>query len=204
MLRTLSTVLFCALLAPAHGAFLEAPSALSAPRGAAARASRAPAMIIEQMKAAAKDVENAAAEQIVKQKVQDKLTKAQEKYDIPEKWMNVMGGFFTSYMTSVYKAGNDLDYYEGLLTQLFKKILEFSKEPYQFEPFHEAMREPFDYYNLGTEFATGVINRDTSELLGKENLEKIKAQTAAGDNVVLLANHQVGGSPIALIACSLP
>lgn len=79
---------------------------------------------------------------IVKEKVAAKLAKAQEKYDIPEQYVNVMGGFFTSYMTEVYKAGNDVDYYEKVLTDLFRTVLERSKEPYKFEPFHKAMREP--------------------------------------------------------------
>ena len=70
-------------------------------------------------------------------------------YPIPAEYEPVMQGFFTSYMTEVYKAGNDVDYYEKVLTSLFKKVLENMKEPHKFDPFHEAMREPFDYYALG-------------------------------------------------------
>jgi len=152
-------------------------------------------MIIDQMKAAAKELEGAAAEAIVREKVQKKLEKAKEKYDIPDKYMDVMSGFFTSYMTNVYKAGNDLDYYENVLTELFKKVLETAQTPYAFEPFHQAIREPYDYYELGNDFATGVINQDTSEIVGKAMIEQIKKQTAAGDNVVLLANHQSEADP---------
>ena len=57
-------------------------------------------------------------------------------------------------MTEVYKAGNDVDYYEKVLTNLFKKVLENMKEPHKFEPFHKSMREPFDYYELGARAAT--------------------------------------------------
>ena len=179
----------------AHGAFLEAP-ALSSVRGASS-SSRAPAgsMIIEQMKAAAKSVEGAAAEAIVQQKVNEKLAKAKEKYDIPEKWESVMGGFFTSYMANVYKAGNDVDHYEKVLTTLFKKVLDCTQKPYEFEPYHEAIREPFDYYALGCEFATGVINRDTSLIVGGDQIDAIRALTAKGDNVVLFANHQSEADP---------
>jgi len=106
-----------------------------------------------------------------------------------------MQGFFTSYMTEVYKAGNDVDYYEKVLTSLFKKVLENMKEPHKFDPFHEAMREPFDYYALGNEFATGVINQDTSEIVGIEQIEQIQKQIADGDNVVLFANHQSEADP---------
>ena len=49
----------------------------------------------------------ACAEAIIAQKVEEKLIKAKEKYDIPEAYEPVMKGFFTSYMTEVYKAGKD-------------------------------------------------------------------------------------------------
>jgi len=174
-------------------------------RGAVPTVSRpavAPIMqvnVFDQMKdaadKAAKEVKGAAAEAIVKEKVAAKLAKAQEKYDIPEQYVNVMGGFFTSYMTEVYKAGNDVDYYEKVLTDLFRTVLERSKEPYKFEPFHKAMREPFDYYALGNDFASGVINAADSPVKGMEQITKIQEQVAAGDNVVLYANHQSEADP---------
>jgi len=188
------------LLIGAAGAALVAPPASSARMAAASCAagtsrSAPPAMILDQMKKAAKDLEGAAAEAIVRQKVEEKLAKAKEKYDIPEQYEGVMQGFFTSYMTSVYKAGRDTDYYETVLTRLFKEILEKTKEPYKFPPYHKAIREPLDYYALGNEFATGVINREDSALMGLDQLEKIKEQVAAGDNVVLFANHQSEADP---------
>jgi hypothetical protein len=191
-LSLLYAVLSLSLLAGATGAFVEAPL-----RGAAARGARAPAatMIIDQMKAAAREVELAAAAAIVQQKVKEKLEKAQEKYDVPEKYLAIMGGFFTSYMTEVYRSGNDVDYYEKTLTALFKKVLERAKDPHKFEPFHRAMREPFDYYALGNEFAKPIINRQTSALVGLEKIDQMRAQMAAGDNVVLLANHQSEADP---------
>lgn len=143
------------------------------------RAASGPTMILDQMAKAADAAKGAAAEAVVAKKVADKLAKAKEKvraargaffctrcffshtaefgvclqYPIPEKYEPVMQGFFTSYMTEVYKAGNDVDYYEKVLTNLFKKVLENMKEPHQFEPFHAAMREPFDYYALGARTA---------------------------------------------------
>merc|ERR1719238_2033241 len=57
------------------------------------------------------------------------------------------------------------------------------------------MREPFDYYKLGNEFATGVIDAEASALIGLEQVEKIQQQVAAGDNVVLFANHQSEADP---------
>jgi glycerol-3-phosphate O-acyltransferase len=155
----------------------------------------APKMIIEQMKKAADDLKGAAAETVIQQKVSDKLAKAKEKYTIPEKYEGVMADLFTSYMTEVYKAGKDTDKYEGLLTQLFKKVLEQFKNPYNFEPYHKAIREPFDYYSLGNDFVSAMINADDSVVLGEENLAEMQELLKKGENVVLLANHQSEADP---------
>mmetsp|Transcript_140778 Transcript_140778/g.259223 ORF Transcript_140778/g.259223 Transcript_140778/m.259223 type:complete len:426 (+) Transcript_140778:56-1333(+) len=155
----------------------------------------APTMIVDQLKKAADGVKGAAAETIIAQKVADKLEKASEKYDIPEKYMVIMKSLFTSYMTEVYKAGNDVDYYENILSTIFKKVLENAKEPYKFPPYHQAIREPFDYYNLGSEFLTGVVSKEGSEVIGESKLAEIQQHVKNGDNVVLLANHQSEADP---------
>jgi len=178
----------------ASASFLE-PAVL--PRHASALASRhaTPTMILDQMQKAADAAKGAAAEVIIASKVEEKLAKAKEKYDIPASYEPVMKGFFTSYMTEVYKAGRDTDHYEKALTNVFKKVVENMQKPHQFQPFHEAMREPYDYYELGCEFARGVVHRETSELRGLDQVELIQQQIADGDNVVLLANHQSEADP---------
>ena len=82
-----------------------------------------------------------------------------------------------------------------MLTNTFKKILENMNNPHKFEPYHKAMREPFDYYTLANEMVSGVVDNDKSELLGLEQLERIQQQVANGDNVVLFANHQSEADP---------
>ena len=91
-------------------------------RAARGHRSAAPLAILDQISKAADAAKGAAAEAVVGQKVADKLAKAKERYDIPEAYEPVMQGFFTSYMTQVYKAGRDLDHYEGVLTGVFKKV----------------------------------------------------------------------------------
>jgi hypothetical protein len=112
-------VFACQLAAVVAATFVEAPGRASTRSHAR---SSSPFLIIDQMKSAATELKGAAAEAVVKQKVAEKLAKAQEKYDVPDKYMNVMSGFFTSYMTEVYKAGMDMDQYEGTLTTLFQKV----------------------------------------------------------------------------------
>merc|ERR1712113_1296827 len=123
-----------------------------------------------------------AAANVVEKKVAAKLQAAQEKYDIPENYLTLMQSFFSSYMTEIYMAGRDMDLYEERLTLLMKKVLETVKTPYEFEPFHQAIREPFDYYDLGCNFAEGMVNSKFSQIVGLEQIGKMKEQLHNGDN----------------------
>jgi len=98
------------MLVGVAGAALLAPPAPSAQMASCAvaktRRTAPAAMILDQMKKAAKELEAAAAEEIVRRKVEEKLAKAKELYTIPEQYEGVMQGFFTSYMTEVYKVNH--------------------------------------------------------------------------------------------------
>ncbi len=48
---------------------------------------------------------------------------------------------------------------------------------------------------MGYDFARGMVDPKSSMVLGAEQMEKIDAQLAAGDNVVLVANHQSEADP---------
>ena len=48
---------------------------------------------------------------------------------------------------------------------------------------------------MDTEFMEPMLDRSDSNLFGEANVDKIKAQMAAGDNVVLLSNHQTEADP---------
>ena len=206
------------MFAVACGAFLNAPLSTSAAQLRAAAVQRtatraaAPSMIVGELEKAAAAVKGAAAEQVIRQKVEKKLAEAKEKYNVPEKYM-VMQGLFTSYMLEVYKAGADVDYYENVLTGMFGRVLYHMKQPFQFAPYHQAVfgdgaEAPydFDYYKMGYEFVEpllyplpkpGVTAPDavTSIITGEAQVEKMRQQLAAGENVVLFGNHQSEADP---------
>ena len=48
---------------------------------------------------------------------------------------------------------------------------------------------------MGYDFARGMVDPKSSMVLGAEQMAKIDAQLAAGDNVVLVANHQSEADP---------
>ncbi|CAN0338508.1 unnamed protein product [Ascophyllum nodosum] len=69
------------------------------------------------------------------------------------------------------------------------------KEPYKFELFHPATKDPLDLYTWRNDFFRPLVEMDKSLLAGKENLDKIVDYLAKGENVFLLSNHQTEADP---------
>ncbi|MBS0634454.1 MAG: 1-acyl-sn-glycerol-3-phosphate acyltransferase [Verrucomicrobia bacterium] len=65
--------------------------------------------------------------------------------------------------------------------------------PYQFLPYHEAVRTPVDYYKLGLDFIRPLIDFDRSTVSG--SLQAINEALSKNENVILLANHQTEIDP---------
>jgi len=78
---------------------------------------------------------------------------------------------------------------------LLKEVLTAFLAPYQFKPYHQAIREPFDYYKWANDFFRPLVIADRSRLLGVDHANKILTQLAAGENVVMLSNHQTEADP---------
>lgn len=68
-------------------------------------------------------------------------------------------------------------------------------DPYTFPSYHTRLLEPYDYYKFGQNYVRTLINFDKSVVGHLERFEKIQEQLDAGDNVVLLANHQTEADP---------
>ena len=56
-------------------------------------------------------------------------------------------------------------------------------------------QEPYDYYEFGQRYVRNLINFEESVLGHPEIFDTIEAQLAAGENVVMLANHQTEADP---------
>lgn len=77
----------------------------------------------------------------------------------------------------------------------FLKLLnEQIRSPYQFEPFHKAIRTPFDYWEFGLQLARPLF-ADGSSIIGHEVLAIMQEALARHENVVLLSNHQTELDP---------
>ena len=118
-----------------------------------------------------------------------------ERAIMPAPVLPMLEGFFSSYIDCLGKTvaeGPERAEYVDLLEFYAKEFENQLVEPFVFKPFHEAVTEgPNDYYELNKKFMLPLIDMDDSLLLGEDNFAKLRAQLDAGENVVMLSNHQV-------------
>lgn len=74
-------------------------------------------------------------------------------------------------------------------------IIQFMKEPYPFEPYHEKLLFPVNFETFGVEFIRPLIQFEESQLVGKEHIKEIANHIRRKENVILLANHQIEPDP---------
>lgn len=74
-------------------------------------------------------------------------------------------------------------------------IIEKIKNPYAFQIFHRSVREPFDYYQFGLDFIRPFVDFQNSKISGLNSIKAIQEHIKKGENVILLANHQIEPDP---------
>ena len=68
-------------------------------------------------------------------------------------------------------------------------------DPYTFPSYHTRLLEPYDYYKFGQDYVRTLINFNKSVVGHLDRFKKVQEQLDAGDNVILLANHQTEADP---------
>lgn len=127
-----------------------------------------------------------------------KLQTLTESGKLPPRIRHILEGLFESYTAALRGAGMDPGDYDHLHCGFIDRVVDQLEHPYTFEPYHQQITEPFDYYTFGVEFLRPLVDKPASTVSGQANLARIAAQLAARENVVLLANHQTEGDPQAI------
>ena len=110
------------------------------------------------------------------------------------KLKNLILDFHGSYIHALKNSPN-LERSEQLFGQLIDLVVEKLKNPYHFEIFHRAVRQPFDYYQFGLDFMRPFVDFSLSKIFGLDSIKQMQAQLQKGENVILLANHQIEPDP---------
>ncbi len=117
---------------------------------------------------------------------------------IPQKYRVILRHFFEGYENALSPHGMNIEDYRGLFLDYLEQVRKQCIEPYVFQPYHERVRKPFDYYQFGVDILKPLIEMDTSTVVGQEHLEPINASLEKGHNAIFLANHQTEADPQAI------
>jgi glycerol-3-phosphate O-acyltransferase len=107
-------------------------------------------------------------------------------------------GFVECLKIAVETSGGSLEAHMGTLRLFFELLKDQLRSPYQFEPYHQKIRHPIDYFQFSLDFIRPLIEEKGSSVLGQDVLCKIEQQIKAGENVVFFANHQTETDPQAI------
>jgi|JI10StandDraft_1071094.scaffolds.fasta_scaffold03989_18 glycerol-3-phosphate O-acyltransferase len=119
-------------------------------------------------------------------------------HEIPEKIPHIFRQFIESYKQVIIDHGEDPEEYIGIFDTFIKLVKFEFKKPFTFQPYHEKIRKPIDYYQFGIDFLRPLVDLENSSLSGIENLEYMESLLKKKENVILFANHQIEADPQAI------
>ena len=117
---------------------------------------------------------------------------------IPPQLVDGFLDFYNNYRTAVVNSGvpgADEAEVARVMTAIADRVLDQFKAPYTFPSAHSRILAPYDYYAFGQNYVRNLVDFDRSALGHLDRFRKVEAQLAAGDNVVVLANHQTEADP---------
>lgn len=117
---------------------------------------------------------------------------------IPDKFQKILEDFYTNYKRELEDHGLEIEKQVPLFITYLDLIRKQIESPYLFEPYHEQICAPFDYYTFGIDFLRPLVDMNHSSIVGLEQLDQIKEQLKKGDNVIFFANHQIEADPQAI------
>ena len=126
--------------------------------------------------------------------MKSKITHFVETGKLPQKIATILESFYESYLETV---GSE-ERTNPLFITFLEHVVQQCSDPYIFEPYHERIRKPFDYYTFGLDFLRPLVDKSSSAIFGEERLDKITKYLKKGHNVIFLSNHQTEADPHAL------
>lgn len=128
----------------------------------------------------------------------EKLKQYVQKGTIPSDLAKIIYNFFLSYAKAVEENGHRISDLQPVLQTFLDLVAEQLAHPCPFALYHHRITKPFDYYNFGLDLLRPVVDFSASTALGLEHVNTMEAVLAAGNNVILFANHQTEPDPQAI------
>ena len=106
--------------------------------------------------------------------------------------------FFSNYKNAILSAElptHDMKLVSEVQAAIADTVINQMANPYTFPSYHEAITEPYDYFEFGQKYVGSLIDFTKSWVGHRDRFDRIQQQLAAGENVILLANHQSEADP---------
>ncbi|KAL9992758.1 putative glycerol-3-phosphate 1-O-acyltransferase [Helianthus debilis subsp. tardiflorus] len=126
------------------------------------------------------------------------IQKEMETGTLPKPVAQLMEELYLNYRKAVFQSGNP-HAEEIVLSNMsvaLDRILLDVKEPFEFSPYHEAIREPFNYYMFVQNYIRPLINFRESYVGNVSLFHEMEEQLKKGENVILISNHQSEADPV--------
>ncbi|KAK7307334.1 hypothetical protein VNO77_40296 [Canavalia gladiata] len=81
------------------------------------------------------------------------------------------------------------------MTVLLDRIFLDVTDPFVFQPFHKAKRQPFDYYMFGQNYIRPLVDFENSYVGNMPVFIEMEEKLKQGHNVILMSNHQTEADP---------
>lgn len=121
-----------------------------------------------------------------------------KKGSLPEKNATILTEFYQNYKKATGLSDEKIDPW---FTTFIKFLQEQIDNPYQFEPYHLAIKAPFNYWEFGLELARPLF-AEGSSVVGLDVVGRLEEALEKGENVIFLANHQTEMDP-QIMGCML-
>ncbi|KAL8112729.1 hypothetical protein AgCh_020149 [Apium graveolens] len=132
------------------------------------------------------------------------IQKEKEAGKLPSNVARGMEELYYNYKDAVFQSGvpKAEEVVLANMAVALDRIFMVVKDPFLFSPYHEAIREPFDYYMFAQEYIRPLIDFRHSYVGNISIFNDMEEKLQKGENVILISNHQTEADP-AVIALLL-
>lgn len=109
---------------------------------------------------------------------------------LPQSLIPILHGFYQGYISALVQNGYALERGNELIFTFLEKLTDQLANPYPFPVYHQAIREPFDYFRFSLDFIRPLIELKGSTTTGTAHFNAIEQAIQQGENVIFLSNHQ--------------
>ncbi|WP_059360244.1 1-acyl-sn-glycerol-3-phosphate acyltransferase [Parachlamydia acanthamoebae] len=117
---------------------------------------------------------------------------------ISESFAQALKNFYLSYAEAITSNGQCMASFEPLHHRFLDFVIEQIRSPFHFEPFHQEITSPFNYYEFGLDYMRPLVKLDRSKVFHLERVDEMVELLAKKHNVILFANHQTEPDPQAI------